>query len=122
MVNVREKKTDRKKYRYIQAVIRSTMQVEKRIISLDYNIRDGENRYCLSGKKSLRKIPKLHLISWCGNFVERHSQLGEISVFYAVSRIEIGALRSGYSCKDLLCKTTQNHLLLRNKLIRSKAD
>ena len=73
MVNVREKKTDRKKYRYIQAVIRSTMQVEKRIISLDYNIKDGENRYCLSGKEAPRKIPKLHLISWCGNFVERHS-------------------------------------------------
>ena len=49
------------------------MQVEKRIISLDYNIKDGENRYCLSGKEAPRKIPKLHLISWCGNFVERHS-------------------------------------------------
>ena len=39
----------------------------------------------------LRKIPKRHLISWCGNFVERHSfytrKLGEILVFYA--RIEI---------------------------------
>ena len=42
-----------------------------------------------------RKIPKFHLISWCGNFVERHGncvfpqnfhtrKLVEISVFYAV--------------------------------------
>ena len=27
---------------------------------------------CLGGL-TLHKIPKLHLISWCGNFVERHS-------------------------------------------------
>ena len=43
---------------------------------------------------TLRKIPKFHLISWCGNFEERYSfrivsgdsprKLGEISVFYAV--------------------------------------
>ena len=60
-------------------------------------------------KDSLRKIPKFHLISWCGNFVETHSfrrvlgdshqelygncafphyyhtrKLGKIMVFYAV--------------------------------------
>ena len=37
------------------------------------------------GKKSLQKIPQFHLISWCGNFVERHSfhfkKLGEITIY-----------------------------------------
>ena len=49
---------------------------------------------------TLRKIPQLHLISWCGNFVERQfvsacgnctflqnfytRKLGEITAFYAV--------------------------------------
>ena len=36
----------------------------------------------------LRKMPLFHLISWRGNFVERHSfrtrKLGEITTFYAV--------------------------------------
>ena len=34
------------------------------------------------------KIPQFHLISWCGNFVEKHSfqitKLSEIAVFYEV--------------------------------------
>ena len=37
---------------------------------------------------SLRKIPLFHLISWCENFVEKHSfykrKLDEIAVFFAV--------------------------------------
>ena len=48
------------------------------------------------------KVPKFPLISWCGNFVERHSfgnctfpqnfdnrKLGEISVFYAVVKLNL---------------------------------
>ena len=54
----------------------------------------------ISGEKfvnslTLRKIPKFHLISWCGDFLERHSfcivsddfhtmKLCEITAFYAV--------------------------------------
>ena len=47
--------------------------------------------------KSMRKVPQFHLISWCENFVERHSfrkvsgaetasfhKTGEITVFFAV--------------------------------------
>ena len=56
-------------------------------------------------RESLRKIPKFHLISWCRNFVERHSlrrvsgelsetlwKLGEISAFYAVN---------AFNCRNL---------------------
>ena len=35
-------------------------------------------------KVTLCKIPKFHLISWCGNFLETHRKLGQILVFYAV--------------------------------------
>ena len=48
---------------------------------------------------TLRKVPQFHLISWCGNFPEKHNlrklllstnlhtgKLGEITVFYAVAR------------------------------------
>ena len=55
----------------------------------------------MGNETTLRKIPKFHLISWYGNFVERHSfpklfgscafpqnfhteKLGEITVFYGV--------------------------------------
>ena len=54
----------------------------------------------------LRKIPKFHLISWCGNFTERHSfgsfgrptrKLGGISVFYAVFPTIFGHKENNYS-------------------------
>ena len=58
---------------------------------------------------TLRKISKFHLISWCGNFVERHSfrrvsgdfhtaKLGEITVFYAVQT------NPYFSKKEFCCK------------------
>ena len=63
----------------------------------------------MSEKDPQRNIPKFHLISWCGNFVERHSfrespetlqklcvstkfltmKVGEISVFYEVDPAQV---------------------------------
>ena len=72
---------------------------------------------------SLHKIPKFHLISWCGNFVERHRfcrisgespetlrklflsitrNLGEISVIYAIDGMDTHIVYNTYVV--ILCK------------------
>ena len=44
--------------------------------------------FCVRQSSKLREIPQFHLISWFGNFVEKHSfhirKLAEITVLYAV--------------------------------------
>ena len=49
-----------------------------RIFKCPWNFIDGGHKHNKvlerdARKKTLHKIPKFHLISWCGNFKERHS-------------------------------------------------